>query len=190
MQKAQPVLLGHHLLAYAWMLKRDLERFKESLKRINQCPLGACAIAGSSLPIDREFTARQLGFEGVIPNSMDAVSDRDFVLDVLYAGSVVMMHLSRLCEELMYGQQMSSRELPARCCISSTPLTHWRARAWVPLGCSSPLDLYSQWAAMPLLAISSIPGCGSGSRSAPHAYRTAWYAATDSRWPWEWRCSP
>ncbi|HHW19787.1 argininosuccinate lyase [Thermodesulfovibrio thiophilus] len=101
MQKAQPVLLGHHLLAYAWMLKRDLERFKESLKRINQCPLGACAIAGSSLPIDREFTARQLGFEGVIPNSMDAVSDRDFVLDVLYAGSVVMMHLSRLCEELI-----------------------------------------------------------------------------------------
>jgi len=101
MQKAQPVLLGHHLLAYAWMLKRDLERFKESLKRINQCPLGACAIAGSSLPIDREFTARQLGFEGVIPNSIDAVSDRDFVLDVLYAGSVVMMHLSRLCEELI-----------------------------------------------------------------------------------------
>ena len=101
MQKAQPVLLGHHLLAYAWMLKRDLERFKESLKRINQCPLGACAIAGSSLPIDREFTARELGFEGVIPNSMDAVSDRDFVLDVLYAGSVVMMHLSRLCEELI-----------------------------------------------------------------------------------------
>lgn len=101
MQKAQPVLLGHYLLAYAWMLKRDLERFKESLKRINQCPLGACAIAGSSLPIDREFTARQLGFEGVIPNSMDAVSDRDFVLDVLYAGSVVMMHLSRLCEELI-----------------------------------------------------------------------------------------
>ena len=101
MQKAQPVLLGHHLLAYAWMLKRDLERFKESLKRINQCPLGACAIAGSSLPIDREFTTRELGFEGVIPNSMDAVSDRDFVLDVLYAGSVVMMHLSRLCEELI-----------------------------------------------------------------------------------------
>lgn len=101
MQKAQPVLLGHHLLAYAWMLKRDLERFKESLKRINQCPLGACAIAGSSLPIDREFTTRELGFEGVIPNSMDAVSDRDFVLDVLYAGSVAMMHLSRLCEELI-----------------------------------------------------------------------------------------
>ncbi|MGB9710212.1 MAG: argininosuccinate lyase [Thermodesulfovibrio sp.] len=101
LQKAQPVLLAHHLLAYAWMFERDRERLKEALKRINKCPLGACAIAGSSLPIDREFTARELEFEGVIPNSIDAVSDRDFVLDVLYCGAMVMMHLSRFAEELI-----------------------------------------------------------------------------------------
>ncbi|WP_353684158.1 argininosuccinate lyase [Thermodesulfovibrio sp. 3907-1M] len=116
LQKAQPVLLAHHLLAYAWMFERDRERFKEALKRINHCPLGACAIAGSSLPIDREFTARELGFEGVIPNSMDAVSDRDFVLDVLYCGAMVMMHLSRLAEELIVWATDEFRfiELPDR----------------------------------------------------------------------------
>ena len=101
MQKAQPVLLAHHLLAYAWMFERDRSRLTEALKRINQCPLGACAIAGTSLPIDRDYTAKELGFEGVIPNSMDAVSDRDFVLDVLYCGAMIMMHLSRLSEELI-----------------------------------------------------------------------------------------
>jgi len=101
MQKAQPVLLSHHLLAYVWMFERDRTRFSEALKRINQCPLGACAIAGTSLPIDRIYTAKELQFEGVIPNSMDAVSDRDFVLDVLYCGAMLMMHLSRLCEEII-----------------------------------------------------------------------------------------
>lgn len=101
LQKAQPVLLSHHLLAYGWMLERDKQRFKEALKRINQCPLGACAISGTTLPIDRHATAKELGFEEPIPNSMDAVSDRDFALDVLYAGAVLMMHLSRLCEEII-----------------------------------------------------------------------------------------
>ncbi|MDI6715280.1 MAG: argininosuccinate lyase [Thermodesulfovibrio sp.] len=101
MQKAQPVLLAHHLLAYAWMFERDRIRLTEALKRINQCPLGACAIAGTSLPIDRDYTAKELGFEGVIPNSMDAVSDRDFVLDVLYCSAMIMMHLSRLSEEII-----------------------------------------------------------------------------------------
>lgn len=101
LQKAQPVLLSHHLLAYAWMFERDRQRLIETLKRINLSPLGACAIAGTSLPIDREFTAKELGFDGVIPNSMDAVSDRDFVLDVLYCGAVIMMHLSRLAEEIV-----------------------------------------------------------------------------------------
>lgn len=101
MQKAQPVLLAHHLLAYAWMFERDRMRLKEALKRINQCPLGACAIAGTTLPIDRDFTAKELGFDTVCPNSMDAVSDRDFVIDVLYSGAMIMMHLSRLAEELI-----------------------------------------------------------------------------------------
>lgn len=101
LQKAQPVLLAHHLLAYAWMLERDRERLKEALKRLNLCPLGAGALAGSSLPIDRHFTAKELGFEEPIPNSMDAVSDRDFVLDVLYCSAMLMMHLSRLAEEII-----------------------------------------------------------------------------------------
>lgn len=101
LQKAQPVLLAHHLLAYAWSFERDRERLKETLKRINKCPLGAGALAGTSLLIDRHFTAKELGFEEVIPNSMDAVSDRDFVCDVLYCGAMVMMHLSRLAEEII-----------------------------------------------------------------------------------------
>ncbi|MBC7190132.1 argininosuccinate lyase [Candidatus Aerophobetes bacterium] len=101
LQKAQPVLLAHHLLAYAWMLERDRERLKEALKRLNLCPLGAGALAGSSLSIDRHYTAKELGFEEPIPNSMDAVSDRDFVLDVLYCGAMLMMHLSRLAEEII-----------------------------------------------------------------------------------------
>lgn len=116
LQRAQPVLLAHHLLAYAWMLERDRERFKEALKRINQSPLGACALAGTTLPIDRDFTTKELGFEGIIPNSMDAVSDRDFVLDVLYAGACLMMHLSRLCEELILWStaEFGFAELPDR----------------------------------------------------------------------------
>lgn len=101
LQKAQPVLLSHHLLSYAWMFERDRQRLNEALKRINQCPLGAGALAGSSLPIDRYFTSKELGFEEPIPNSMDAVSDRDFVCDVLYAGAMLMMHLSRLAEEII-----------------------------------------------------------------------------------------
>lgn len=101
LQKAQPVLLSHHLLAHAWSFERDIKRMIEAQGRINQCPLGAGALAGSSIPIDRHFTAKELGFEGVIPNSMDAVSDRDFVCDVLYCCAMLMMHLSRLSEELV-----------------------------------------------------------------------------------------
>ncbi len=101
LQKAQPVLLAHHLLAYAWMFERDRQRLKEAIKRINQSPLGAGALSGSSLPIDRLFTAKELGFELPIPNSMDAVSDRDFVCDVLFSGAMLMMHLSRLSEEII-----------------------------------------------------------------------------------------
>ncbi|GLI54081.1 argininosuccinate lyase [Thermodesulfovibrio yellowstonii] len=116
LQKAQPVLLSHHLLAYAWMLERDWERLKEALKRLNICPLGAGALAGTSLPIDRHYTAKELGFEEPIPNSMDAVSDRDFVCDVLYAGAMLMMHLSRLAEEIILWATDEFRfiELPDR----------------------------------------------------------------------------
>lgn len=101
LQRAQPVLLAHHLLAYYEMLKRDHERFKESLKRANILPLGSAALAGSTFDLDREMVAKELGFDGITENSMDAVSDRDFVLDFLFASSVLMMHLSRLSEELV-----------------------------------------------------------------------------------------
>ncbi len=101
LQRAQPVLLAHHLLAYYEMLKRDLKRFEEGLKRVNILPLGSAALAGSTFSLDRKMVAKELGFDGITGNSMDAVSDRDFVLDFLFASSVLMMHLSRLSEELV-----------------------------------------------------------------------------------------
>ncbi|HEN20737.1 MAG TPA: argininosuccinate lyase [Desulfobacteraceae bacterium] len=101
LQRAQPVLLSHHLLAYNAMLKRDGERFNDSLKRVNILPLGSAALAGSTFNLDREMVADELGFDGISENSMDAVSDRDFVLEFLFNASVLMMHLSRLSEELI-----------------------------------------------------------------------------------------
>lgn len=101
LQRAQPVLLSQHLLCYVHMLSRDIERFKDSLKRVNVLPLGACALAGTSLPIDRRYVAKLLGFETVSDNSMDAVSDRDFVIEFISNASILMMHLSRLAEELV-----------------------------------------------------------------------------------------
>lgn len=101
LQRAQPVSFGHHLMAYFWMLERDCERFTESLKRINKSPLGAGALAGTTFPIDRHLTAELLGFDGIYENSMDAVSDRDFIIEFLSNSSMLMMHLSRFCEELI-----------------------------------------------------------------------------------------
>ncbi|MBW1909424.1 MAG: argininosuccinate lyase [Deltaproteobacteria bacterium] len=101
LQRAQPVLLAHHLLAFYEMLKRDRERFRESLKRVNVLPLGSAALAGSTFDLDREMVAKELGFTNISDNSMDAVSDRDFVLEFLFNVSVLMMHLSRLSEELV-----------------------------------------------------------------------------------------
>jgi len=107
LQRAQPVSLAHHLLAYFWMLQRDIERLIASWPRLNLMPLGAGALAGSSFPLDRELTARLLGFSGVYENSMDAVSDRDFVVEFQADAALIMMHLSRLSEELIL---WSSRE--------------------------------------------------------------------------------
>lgn len=101
LQRAQPVSFAHHLLAYFWMLERDRERFTESLKRINKSPLGAGALAGTTFPIDRQYTADLLGFDGIYENSIDAVSDRDFIIEFLSNSSLLMMHLSRFCEELI-----------------------------------------------------------------------------------------
>jgi argininosuccinate lyase len=101
MQRAQPVLLSHHLMAYYEMLGRDRDRFGESLPRVNVLPLGSAALAGTTFELDRASVAEDLGFERVSRNSMDAVSDRDFVMEFLFNASMVMMHLSRLSEELV-----------------------------------------------------------------------------------------
>jgi argininosuccinate lyase len=101
LQRAQPISFAHHLLAYFWMLERDRERFCESLKRINKSPLGAGALAGTTFPIDRHMTAELLGFDGIYENSIDAVSDRDFIIEFLSNSAMLMMHLSRFCEELI-----------------------------------------------------------------------------------------
>jgi len=101
LQVAQPVTFGHHLLAYFEMLKRDAERFADARKRINRLPLGAAALAGTSYPIDRERVARELGFDGVCENSLDAVSDRDFAIEFTSAAALLMTHLSRFSEELI-----------------------------------------------------------------------------------------
>jgi argininosuccinate lyase len=101
LQRAQPVLLSHHILAYVEMLQRDRERLNDTLHRINILPLGSCALAGTTLPIDRLYVAKLLGFKGLSHNSIDAVSDRDFVIEFLANSALLIMHLSRLSEELI-----------------------------------------------------------------------------------------
>ena len=101
LQVAQPVTFGHHLMAYFEMLKRDAERFTDCRRRINRLPLGAAALAGTSYPIDRAMVARELGFDGVCENSLDAVSDRDFAIEFTACAALVMTHLSRFSEELI-----------------------------------------------------------------------------------------
>ncbi len=101
MQHAQPVLFSHHMLAYFWMLTRDCVRLKAAYDAADASPLGSAALAGTTYPLDRGMTAAELGFAGVTENSLDAVSDRDFLLDLDYACAVSMMHLSRLCEEII-----------------------------------------------------------------------------------------
>lgn len=102
LQHAQPIILGHYLLAYSEMLSRDSSRLLDCKNRFNYLPLGAGALAGSSLPLDREFVAKELGFEGVLNNSLDAVSDRDFAIEFTSALAVLMMHLSRISEDLIF----------------------------------------------------------------------------------------
>jgi argininosuccinate lyase len=122
LQVAQPVTFGHHLLAYAEMFGRDAERLADCRRRVNRLPLGAAALAGTSYPIDRERVARTLGFEGVCRNSLDAVSDRDFSIEFCAAAALIMVHISRLSEELVLW--MSPRvgfiELADRFCTGSS----------------------------------------------------------------------
>ena len=101
LQHAQPVLFSHHMLAYVWMLTRDYARLEAAYEAADACPLGSAALAGTTYPLDRHMSAKTLGFSRVIPNSLDAVSDRDYLLDLLYACSVSSIHLTRLCEEII-----------------------------------------------------------------------------------------
>ena len=122
LQVAQPVTFGHHLMAWFEMLVRDKERLKDCLKRVNIMPLGAAALAGTSYPIDREMTAKLLGFSRPSANSLDSVSDRDFAIEFTAAGSIIMMHLSRFSEELVLwaSAQFSFIELPDAFCTGSS----------------------------------------------------------------------
>ena len=101
LQRAQPILFSHHLMAYAMMLLRDLGRLGDCRKRMNVCPIGSCALAGTTYPTDRRFEARKLGFDDIARNSIDGVSDRDFCVELMSAISILMMHLSRFSEEII-----------------------------------------------------------------------------------------
>ena len=116
MQVAQPVTFGHHMLAYVEMFERDRERMLDLRRRVNRSPLGAAALAGTTYPIDREYSAGLLGFEAVAQNSLDAVSDRDFAIEFCSAAAVLMMHISRLSEELVIwmSQRFAFIKLPDR----------------------------------------------------------------------------
>ncbi|OQX20781.1 MAG: argininosuccinate lyase [Desulfobulbaceae bacterium A2] len=122
MQRAQPVLLSHHLLAYAEMFGRDRGRLLDCRARMNLLPLGAAALAGTGLPIDREWVATELGFAGVSGNSMDTVGDRDFACEFLFAGALIQLHLSRLAEELVLwsGQEFGFVDIDDRYCTGSS----------------------------------------------------------------------
>lgn len=122
LQRAQPILFAHHLLAYVEMIERDKGRIRDARTRLNVMPLGSGALAGTNYPVDRRYTAKLLGFPALTANSMDAVSDRDFTIEVASALSIVMMHLSRLSEELILwaSQEFQFVELPDAFCTGSS----------------------------------------------------------------------
>jgi len=122
LQTAQPVTFGHHLLAWFEMLQRDYSRLQDCRKRMNVCPLGAAALAGTTYPIDRHLTAQLLGFERPTENSLDSVSDRDFAIELCAAASLIMTHLSRFSEELVLwtSSQFNFIDLPDRFCTGSS----------------------------------------------------------------------
>ena len=122
LQRAQPVLWPHHMLAYFEMFRRDRDRLQDCRKRVNICPLGSAALAGTGFPIDREYVAEELGFHGITANSLDAVSDRDFIIEFLATASIVMAHLSRLSEELILwtSAEFSFVNLPDSFCTGSS----------------------------------------------------------------------
>jgi len=122
LQVAQPVTFGHHMLAWFEMLARDVSRYEDCRERMNMCPLGAAALAGTSYPIDRDFSAKELGFTAPMANSLDAVSDRDFAIEFCSASAMLMTHLSRMSEELVIwsSAQFNFIDLPDRFCTGSS----------------------------------------------------------------------
>lgn len=128
LQRAQPVRLAHHLLAWAEMLLRDSQRLADARRRINRSPLGAAALAGSSFPLDRHTVAEELGFDGLLENSIDAVADRDFVLEAMSAFAILGNHLSRIAEEyvLWSSSEFGYVTLPEEYCTGSSALPHKR----------------------------------------------------------------
>jgi argininosuccinate lyase len=122
LQRAQPLCLAHHLLAYIEMAERDRQRLADVRKRVNICPLGAAALAGTPVPIDRRATAAELGFDAIYANSLDAVSDRDFAVEFMAAGSLVLAHLSRLSEEVIFwaSEEFGFIALSDRCATGSS----------------------------------------------------------------------
>ncbi|MBA2848155.1 argininosuccinate lyase [Thermosulfuriphilus ammonigenes] len=122
LQHAQPILFAHHLMAYFEMFQRDRERLADCRRRLNYCPLGSAALAGTGFPVDRHFVARELGFTAPCANSLDAVSDRDFIIEFLGAAALIMMHLSRLSEELILwmSSEFAFVDLPDAYCTGSS----------------------------------------------------------------------
>jgi argininosuccinate lyase len=122
LQRAQPICLAHHLLAYLEMAERDRGRLADVRRRVNICPLGAAALAGTPVPIDRRSTAAELGFEAIYANSLDAVSDRDFAVEFMAAASLVLVHLSRLSEEVILwaSEEFGFVQLSDRCATGSS----------------------------------------------------------------------
>jgi argininosuccinate lyase len=122
LQVAQPITFGHHLMAYFEMFSRDASRLADCRKRMNRLPLGAAALAGTSYPIDREWVAQKLGFDGICTNSLDAVSDRDFAIEFCAFSATLMMHVSRLSEELILwlSPRFGFIDLPDRFCTGSS----------------------------------------------------------------------
>lgn len=122
LQSAQPVTFGHHMMAWHEMLERDRGRLRDCRKRLNECPLGSAALAGTTFPIDREYTARLLGFDRPAGNSLDAVSDRDFAIELTAVAALIMTHLSRFAEDLVLwtSPQFGFVELPDRFCTGSS----------------------------------------------------------------------
>lgn len=143
LQRAQPVLFAHHALAYVEMLQRDKERLQDALSRINTMPLGSGALAGTNYPLDRTYTASLLKFPKITENSLDGVSDRDYVLEVLNGCAIIMMHLSRLSEELILwaSQEFRFANLPDGFCTGSSMMPQKKTltfRNWSevkPAGC-------------------------------------------------------